>query len=84
MSGMMEQVWSVFGGLDILVNKVLATFHDTTITGLQAATGPNLGRMPEGSVLCTKHAIPLMQFHHGGSIVTISSVNALRGVSEAA
>ena len=34
---MMEQVWSVFGGLDILVNKVLATFHDTTITGLQAA-----------------------------------------------
>ena len=84
-SEMMEKVRSVFGGLDILVNNAFAAFHDTTVTDLQEADWDRtLDVCLKGPFLCTKHAIPLMKSRNGGSIVTISSVNALRGVSETA
>ncbi len=82
---MLDLVGERFGGLDILVNNAFAAFDDTEIADLEAeAWDRTLGACLRGPFLCTKHAIPLMRRRGGGSIVSISSVNALRAVSETA
>ena len=84
-AGMMESIRRSFGGLDILVNNAFASFNDTDIARLQESDWDRtLDACLKGPFLCTKHAVPLMQARKGGSIVTISSVNALRAVSETA
>ncbi len=82
---MMERIRCSCGGLDILVNNAFAAFNDTTITELDENDwDQTLNACLKGPFLCTKHAVPLMKERNGGSIVTISSVNALRAVSETA
>lgn len=74
-----------FGGLDILVNNAFAKFEDTTITALDEDSWQRtIDVCLKGPFLCTKHAIPAMQRRGGGSIVSISSVNALRTVGDTA
>ncbi|HET8546952.1 MAG TPA: glucose 1-dehydrogenase [Bryobacteraceae bacterium] len=74
-----------FGGLDILVNNAFWSRNDTTIAELEEdAWDETLAVCLKGPFLCTKHAIPLMKQRGGGSIVTLSSVNALFGVGETA
>ena len=81
---MMDRVRTRFGGLDILVNNAFAAFNDTAIADLEESDWDRtLDACLKGPFLCTKHAVPLMK-GGGGSIVTISSVNALRAVSETA
>ena len=83
--GMMQRIRQSFDGLDILVNNAFAAFNDTEITELQESDWDRtLDACLKGPFLCTKHALPLMKERNGGSIVTISSVNALRAVSETA
>ncbi len=82
---MMQRVRQEFGGLDILVNNAFAAFNDTEIATLEEADWDRtLAACLKGPFLCTKHAIPLLKEGGGGSIVSISSVNALRAVSETA
>ena len=82
---MMERTRELFGGLDILVNNAFAAFDDTDIETLREDDWDRtLNACLKGPFLCTKHAIPLMKERGGGSIVSISSVNALRAVSETA
>lgn len=82
---MMEQIRTGYGGLDILVNNAFAAFNDTAITDLEESDWDRtLDACLKGPFLCTKHAVPLMKKRSSGSIVTISSVNALRAVSETA
>ncbi|MDE0105921.1 MAG: SDR family oxidoreductase [Bryobacterales bacterium] len=82
---MMERVREELGGLDILVNNAFAAFNDTEIDVLQEADWDRtLAACLKGPFLCTKHAIPLLRERGGGSIISISSVNALRAVSETA
>ena len=82
---MMETIRRSFGGLDVLVNNAFASFNDTNIVDLRESDwNRTLDACLKGPYLCTKHAVPLMQLRNGGSIVSISSVNALRAVSETA
>ncbi len=82
---MMERARDEFGGLDILVNNAFAAFDDTEITTLEETNWDRtMTACLKGPYLCTKHAIPLMQERGGGSVISISSVNALRAVSETA
>lgn len=82
---MMRRAREVFGGLDILVNNAFAAFEDTDIETLREEDWDRtLNACLKGPFLCTKHAVPLMKERGGGSIVSISSVNALRAVSETA
>ena len=84
-AAMMERIRGLLGGLDILVNNAFAAFNDTAIADLEEADWDRtLDACLKGPFLCTKHAVPLMRDRNGGSIVTISSVNALRAVSETA
>lgn len=82
---MMKWVSQQFGGLDILVNNAFASFNDTAIADLaEEDWDRTLTASLKGPYLCTKYAIPLMMDRPSGSIVSISSVNALRAVSETA
>lgn len=73
------------GGLDVLVNNAIHAPGDTTIAQLdEAAWDATIAVCLKGPFLCTRRAIPLLQARGGGSIVTMSSVNALYGVSETA
>jgi NAD(P)-dependent dehydrogenase (short-subunit alcohol dehydrogenase family) len=75
----------VFGGLDILVNNAFFNVNDVTITELEEeAWDRTIAVCLKGPFLCTKHALRLMRRRGGGSVVTISSVNALFGVGETA
>jgi NAD(P)-dependent dehydrogenase (short-subunit alcohol dehydrogenase family) len=74
-----------FGGLDILVNNAFYNVNDVTIADLEEADWDRtIAVCLKGPFLCTKHAVRLMRARGGGSVVTISSVNALFGVGETA
>ena len=74
-----------FGGLDILVNNAFDSTGDATIVDLEEDVWDRtLDVSLKGPFLCTRRAIPMVQARGGGSIVTLSSVNALFGVSETA
>lgn len=74
-----------FGGVDILVNNAFSKQGDTTITELtEEAWDYTINATLKGPFLCTKHVLPLMKQRGGGSVVSISSVNALRGVGDTA
>lgn len=84
-AAMMARVRAEHGALDILVNNAFAAYDDCAISELaEPDWDRTLAACLKGPFLCTKHAIPLMQEGDGGSIVTVSSVNALRAVSETA
>lgn len=70
-----------FGGLHILVNNAgmmnLGSVVDTTLEAWRKLMAVNA----EGVFLGCKHAIPAMENSGGGSIVNISSLAALQGMS---
>lgn len=74
-----------FGGLDVLVNNAITSTGDTNIVDLdEEVFDRTIAVCLKGPYLCTRRAIPLMRERGGGSIVTMSSVNALFAVGEAA
>ncbi len=80
-----HQAEAVFGGLDVLVNNAFYSEGDTTIAELdEAVWDRTIDVCLKGPFLCTRAALPMMRRRGGGSVVTISSVNALIGVSETA
>lgn len=82
---MLSQCCETFGGLDILVNNAFGKFDDTTITELdEDSWDRTIEACLKGPFLCTKYAIPLMQQRGAGSIISVSSVNALRTVGDTA
>jgi NAD(P)-dependent dehydrogenase (short-subunit alcohol dehydrogenase family) len=82
---MFRETESTFGGLDILVNNAFLAVNDVGITELEEADWDRtIAVSLKGPFLCTKQALRLMQKRGGGSIVTISSVNALFGIGEPA
>jgi len=74
-----------FGGVDILVNNAFFNVNDVTITDLDESDWDRtIAVCLKGPYLCTKYALRLMRARGGGSVVTLSSVNALFGVGETA
>lgn len=82
---MFARTGKAFGGLDILVNNAFSLGKDATIVDLEeAAWDRALAVSLKGPFLCTRRALPMMKERGGGSVVTISSVNALFGFGETA
>jgi 3-oxoacyl-[acyl-carrier protein] reductase len=74
-----------WGGVDVLVNNAYWSTGDTTIADLdEAVWDRTIEVCLKGPFLCTRRAVAAMRERGGGSIVTISSVNALYGVGETA
>lgn len=74
-----------FGGLDVLVNNAMYAEGDATMVDLQEEIWDRtIDICLKGPFLCTQRALPMMKARGGGSVITISSVNALFGVSETA
>jgi NAD(P)-dependent dehydrogenase (short-subunit alcohol dehydrogenase family) len=74
-----------FGTLDILINNAFFNVNDVTITDLEEADWDRtIAVCLKGPFLCTKQALRLMKARRGGSVITLSSVNALFGVGETA
>jgi 3-oxoacyl-[acyl-carrier protein] reductase len=73
------------GRVDILVNNACALEGDTTLEELEEHSfDRTIAVCLKGPYLCTRSALPLMKAQGGGSIVTISSVNALFGFGHTA
>lgn len=82
---LVEQTLQRYGGIDVLVNNAISTEGDTTIEALDEAVFDRVVAVClKGPYLCTKAVIPHMKARGGGSIVTLSSVNALFGFGETA
>ncbi len=74
-----------FGGLDVLVNNAMYAEGDATLVDLdEAVWDRTIDVSLKGPFLCTRRALPMMKERGGGSVITISSVNALFGVGETA
>lgn len=81
---MFEQAVRKYGGIDVLVNNAFANFRDVTLVDLaEADWDRTLDVCLKGPFLCCQQALPLMR-KRGGSIVWVSSVNALFGFGETA
>lgn len=79
------RVAELYGGVDVLVNNAFHSRGDTTIVDLEEAVFDQiLAVCLKGPYLCTQRALPLMRARGGGSIVSISTVNALFGFGETA
>jgi len=74
-----------YGGLDVLVNNAMYAVGDTTLADLdEGVWDRTIAVCLKGPFLCTRRALPMMRARGGGSIVTLSSVNALFGLGETA
>jgi 3-oxoacyl-[acyl-carrier protein] reductase len=78
---LMSDAAEQFGGLDVLVNNAACWGGDGRIleTGEQTWNGIIDGSL-KSVFLCAKHALPRMIESGGGSMINISSINALRGI----
>ena len=80
-----RRVEEQFGGLDVLVNNAMYAAGDTTMAELEEEVWDRtIDVCLKGPFLCTRRALPMMKARGGGSVITMSSVNALFGVSETA
>ena len=82
---MFRRVEQEFGRLDVLINNAFFNINDVTITDLEEVDWDRtISVCLKGPFLCTKHALRLMKQRRSGSVITLSSVNALFGVGETA
>ncbi len=76
-SSMVETTVNVYGAVQVLVNSAICSQIDI----MENRWEPNIEVGMRGTWLCMQAAIPEMKKAGGGSIVNISSVNALMGFS---
>ena len=79
-------ITSRFGGLDVLVNNAAPTrlvASDAPLATVDLETWDAMLRgVLRGSLLCSQHAVPLMEERGGGSIINIASIHAHAGDPE--
>jgi 3-oxoacyl-[acyl-carrier protein] reductase len=79
---LVQSAVGTYGKLDVLVNNAAAYVGDGNILSIPDDLWDRIIDVDlKGVYLCTKKAIPAMIDNHGGSIIHISSVNALVGLS---
>jgi NAD(P)-dependent dehydrogenase (short-subunit alcohol dehydrogenase family) len=70
-----------FGGLDVLVNNAGVTGPVTRAEDMSiSAWDETMAINVRGTILCIKHAVPLLRARGGGSIINMSSLMGLRGM----
>lgn len=71
-----------YGEIDILVNNAGGSFGDDNLHRVSESTiETNLLVNLKGHIICTREVVPVMAASGGGSIVHLSSVNGLTGIS---
>jgi NAD(P)-dependent dehydrogenase (short-subunit alcohol dehydrogenase family) len=79
-AGLFGAVETRFGGLDILVNNAGVTGQVAPAEALDMAQwDTTMAINIRGTILCIKHAVPLLRRRGGGSIINMSSLMGLRG-----
>ncbi len=74
-----------FGGVDVLVNNAVNLTGDTNLVDVEESVWDRtIDVCLKGPFLCTRRALPAMKERGGGSVITISSVNALFAFGETA
>jgi NAD(P)-dependent dehydrogenase (short-subunit alcohol dehydrogenase family) len=69
---------------DVAREKAQQVMAGICASGEEADWDATLAVCLKGPFLCTKRAVPMMRERGGGSVVTMSSVNALFGIGETA
>lgn len=83
MEGFLQRIAAKFGGLDILINNVgdymgvSKRFEEHSDDDLETLYGTNLRSLMQ----VTRSAIPMIRARGGGSIISISSIEAFRGIA---
>lgn len=77
--GMVDVTLERFGRVDILVNNAICSTADV----LDNAWDPNMDVAAKGTWLCCRAVLPSMVDQRAGSIVNLSSINALMGFDTA-
>jgi NAD(P)-dependent dehydrogenase (short-subunit alcohol dehydrogenase family) len=79
-AGLFRATEARFGGLDILVNNAGVTGQVAPAEQLDMAQwDTTMAINIRGTILCIKHAVPLLRRRGGGSIINMSSLMGLRG-----
>jgi NAD(P)-dependent dehydrogenase (short-subunit alcohol dehydrogenase family) len=82
---MFAEAEAEFGDVDVLVNNAIWSSGDTTLEDEdEQVFDRTIAVCLKGPFLCTKRALQGMKRKNGGSIVTLSSVNALFAFGETA
>jgi len=82
---MFAEAEAEFGDVDVLVNNAIWSTGDTTMEEEdEQVFDRTIAVCLKGPFLCTRRALPGMKRKGGGSIVTLSSVNALFAIGETA
>lgn len=77
-SSMFTSVAEQFGPVNVLVNNALSYAGNSLIDQDETSWDASIAGVLKGVFLCTRCAVPYMIEAGGGSIVNVSSVNALR------
>lgn len=76
---------TAFGAVNVLVNNAFAKSGDVSLIDLREEDfDRTIAVCLKGPMLCTQRALPMMKARGGGSVIWVSSVNALFGVGEPA
>jgi NAD(P)-dependent dehydrogenase (short-subunit alcohol dehydrogenase family) len=79
-AALFQAVDSRFGGLDVLVNNAGITGQVAPAEQLDMAQwDTTMAINVRGTILCIKHAVPLLRRRGGGSIINMSSLMGLHG-----
>jgi NAD(P)-dependent dehydrogenase (short-subunit alcohol dehydrogenase family) len=78
-----SEVQEAFGGVDVLVNNAGISGVDKPTHEIEEEEWDRVIAINvKGVFLSTKHAIPLMRAHGGGSIVNLSSIYGIIGAAD--
>ena len=79
-AGLFQATVARFGGLDILVNNAGVPGQVAPVEALDMAQwDATMAINIRGTIMCIKHAVPLLRLRGGGSIINMSSLMGLRG-----
>ncbi len=81
-AALFEYISNTFGALDILVNNA-GIAKETLLLLTELKEWDKIHSINlRGAFLCTRNAAELMMQNHSGTIISISSISAIRGVSK--
>jgi NAD(P)-dependent dehydrogenase (short-subunit alcohol dehydrogenase family) len=83
-AAMVAAAVSTFGTVDVLVNNIATAQRGTVVDTTEADWDRVLSTSLRTTVLCSKHAVPVMAAKGDGAVVNIGSIAAFRGTGNVA